>query len=265
VAPSGRRHDRCRQSVGGRIVVILYRGLSFPSLTVDRYVQAIRGEGLLADAGTWRMIFPDLKPKLKDLLGRTKLERSDVHTGEATPPWVCACARRNDALYYACRHNRSRENDASVVITFEAPERDIIVDGRDFLYPVFQSGVPELAGPALASVFGSAILAYADRAWSTDDRRLRALYCDLAIQDDEVIAAHAKNGIVLGGKASTVFSSAFMTRAPISPANIQAVEIVRCEDYSPAEIELPFQELTTASGHKSLGASFPLGRTENMI
>jgi hypothetical protein len=176
--------------------MILYRGLSFPSLSVDRYVETIRREGLLADAGIWRMIFPDLKPRLKDLLSRKRLERSDVHTGETTPPWVCACARRSNALYYACRHNRSKENDVSVVVSFEAPEREIIVDGRDFLYPVFQFGVPDRARSALASVFGPAILAYAERAWSTDEQSSRILYCDLAVQDDEVIAAHARNRIV---------------------------------------------------------------------
>lgn len=191
------------------------------------------------------MIFPDLKPRLKELWRRTILERSDVHTEEVTPPWICACARRVDALYYACRHNRSKENDASVVVSFEAPEREIIIDGRDFLYPVFQFGVPERARPALLSVFGPAILPYADRAWSTEEQGSRILYCDLAIQDDEVVAAHAKNGIVLGGKASTVFSSAFMARAPISPASIRAADVVQAEDYMPPNVELPFRDLTT--------------------
>ncbi|OSJ32164.1 hypothetical protein BSZ19_20225 [Bradyrhizobium japonicum] len=204
----------------------------------------IRREGLLADAGGWRMIFPDLKPRLKELRRRTDLKRSDVHTDAATPPWVCACARRVDALYYACRHNRSEENNASVVVSFEAPEREIIIDGRDFLYPVFQFGVPERARPALASVFGSAILRYADRAWSTEEQSLRILYCDLAVQDDEVVAAHATNGIVLGGKSRTVFASAFMARAPIMPANIRAVDVVKAVDYSAPEVELPFRDLT---------------------
>ncbi|WP_057902613.1 hypothetical protein [Bradyrhizobium valentinum] len=100
--------------------MILHRGLSFPLRSVDRHIDKIRRAGLLADAGIWRMIFPDLKPKLKQLWGQQALQRSDVHTNETTPPWVCACARRIDALYYACRHNRSRENDASVVVSFEA-------------------------------------------------------------------------------------------------------------------------------------------------
>jgi len=34
------------------------------------------------------------KHQVKTLLrGREKLKRSDIHTDEATPPWICACAR----------------------------------------------------------------------------------------------------------------------------------------------------------------------------
>ena len=44
-----------------------------------------------------------------------------------------------------------------MVVTFEAPQRNVIVDGRDFLYPVFQFGVPERARPVLAAAFGPAV------------------------------------------------------------------------------------------------------------
>ena len=75
--------------------MILHRGLSFPLRGVDWHVDKIRRAGLLVDAGIWRMIFPDLKPKLKQLWGQQALQRSDVHTNETTPPWVCACAWRS--------------------------------------------------------------------------------------------------------------------------------------------------------------------------
>jgi hypothetical protein len=42
--------------------------------------------GSLAGAGRWRMIFPDLKPRLKELWNLSTLQRSDVHTDETTPP-----------------------------------------------------------------------------------------------------------------------------------------------------------------------------------
>lgn len=225
--------------------MILHRGLSFPSHAVERIADDIRRHGLLAGAGRWTMLFPDLKPRLKQLRASRTLQRSDVETEEATPPWVCACARRVDALYYACRHNRSAENDASVLVSFEAPERDVIVDGRDFLFPVFQFGVPELARPALATAFGSASLYYADRAWSSKEPASRISWCDLAIQDDEVVAAHAKNRTFLAGKQGTVFSSAFMARAPVPPQDIRAVEVVDADDFFPPEVGISLRSITT--------------------
>lgn len=224
--------------------MILCRGLSFPSKDLDQHVNAIRRSGLLAGAGRWTMLFPDLKPRLKILRETPGLQRSDIDDGGTTPPWVCACAQRRDALYYACRHNISMTDDASVVVTFEAPQRNVIIDGRDFLYPVFQFGIPERARPVLAAAFGSAVVPYADRAWSSPDTKSRLAYCDLAVQDDQVISAHAKNTMILGGKHNTVFASAFMARAPIVPASILSVEIVRTSEYKSPEIETAFLEIT---------------------
>jgi hypothetical protein len=66
----------------------------FPSQNVESHVAHIRENGLLADAGRWIMIFPDLKPRLKILRENPMLQRSDIDNGEATPPWACACAQR---------------------------------------------------------------------------------------------------------------------------------------------------------------------------
>jgi hypothetical protein len=189
------------------------------------------------------MLFPDLKPKLKALRDIPGLQRSDIDDGEETPPWACACAQRRDALYYACRHNLSAKEDASVVVTFEAPLRNVIIDGRDFLYPVFQFGVPERARTVLAAAFGAAILPYADRAWSSQKTQAQVAWCDLAVQDDEVISAHAGNTTMLGGKHGTVFSSAFMARAPILPESIRSVEIVRASDYALPRTEVSFRDI----------------------
>jgi len=129
-----------------------------------------------------------------------------------------------------------------VVVTFEAPQRNLIIDGRDFLYPDFQFGVPELARPVLAAPVGPAILLYADRAWSSQETQERIARCDLAIQDD-VIAAHARNTTILGGKQGTVFSSAFMARAPILPQHICSVEIVQATVFEPPDIDISFREM----------------------
>jgi hypothetical protein len=81
------------------------------------------------------------------------------------------------------------------------------VDGRDFLYTIFQLGDPQLARPIIERIFGIAILRYIDRAWSSDGRERIAL-CDLAVQDDAVVLAHAGNKTVIGGRYGTRFRSA---------------------------------------------------------
>jgi len=93
------------------------------------------------------------------------------------------------------------------------PLSDVIVDGRDFLYTVFQLG-SDRARPAVERLFGSAILRYVDRAWATDkhDQEQRISICHLAVQDDEVVRAHARNATVIGGRYDTEFCSAFMVR-----------------------------------------------------
>jgi len=101
-------------------------------------------------------------------------------------------------VFYACKKNVTASDTASILITFEADIPDVIVDGRDFLYTVFQLG-SDRARPAVERLFGSAILRYVDRAWATDkyDEEQRISICHLAVQDDEVVRAHARNASLL--------------------------------------------------------------------
>ena len=112
-------------------------------------------------------------------------------------------------------------------------KEEAYLDGRDFLYTVFQMGNPERARPIVERLFGSAILRYADRAWATkrgDHQRIAI--CDLAVQDDDVIHAHAKNTMVIGGRYDTQFCSAFMVRMPIPSERIVSVEQVSARDFA---------------------------------
>jgi hypothetical protein len=99
------------------------------------------------------------------------------------------------------------------------------VDGRDFLYTIFQLGDPQLARPIIERIFGIAILRYIDRAWSSDGRERIAL-CDLAVQDDAVVLAHAGNKTVIGGRYGTRFRSAFCVRTPVATDRIVDVRPV---------------------------------------
>jgi hypothetical protein len=87
-------------------------------------------------------------------------------------------------------------------------------------------------------LFGSAILRYVDRAWSTEDQERRLALCDLAIQDDEVIKAHAQNTKVIGGRYRTRFCNAFLVRLPISPEAVRDVRQLDPTQVPAAEISL---------------------------
>jgi hypothetical protein len=64
---------------------------------------------------------------------------------------ICPCGEVIGANYYAWQHNPYGENTTPILIEFEASDDAMSIDGRDFLYTVFQLG--ELALPALVRTF----------------------------------------------------------------------------------------------------------------
>ena len=137
-------------------------------------------------------------------------------------------------------HNKSGENDTPILISFDAEASDAIVDGRDFLYTVFQLSDAARARAVLERLFGPAILRYADRAWGVDGYERIAL-CDLAVQDNAVVRAHAANNTVIAGRHATRFRSAFLVRTPVLARRIAGVRVV--ED----TYELPVPEVILGS------------------
>jgi hypothetical protein len=99
----------------------------------------------------------------------------------------------------------------------------VMVDGRDFLYTLFQFGYPERARPVARQLFGVGIESYLERAWSTRNQNERVALCDLAAQDDAVILAHASSETVICGRYGTRFRNAFLVHLPIPPARILGV------------------------------------------
>jgi hypothetical protein len=202
----------------------LYRGIAVPERAARQCIADICSNGLPVVRGRWQLLFHDLKPRLDDLRAQDTITLSDTRATEDPPDWICACAQQAGALYYACHHNRSKDHNTPLLITFEA--KDIIVDGRDFLYTLFQLGEPSVARPAAIQIFGPGISRYLDRAWASDDQGQRVSLCDLAIQDESVIVAHGSNQTVIGGQHGTVFQNAFMVRAPVAARSIDDVRIV---------------------------------------
>jgi hypothetical protein len=161
---------------------------------------------------------------------------------EAAPVGICFCGEESSAAVYAYERNANRENDTPILIEIEADLQIIAIDGRDFLYGVFQFGDPQKAAPALERLFGPNIRRFADAAWSSTDQGKRIALCDLAIHDNEVIAHHYRNRVVIGGKYSTRFFTAFKIRLPIEPTSI--VRVWR-PDFSPKlpPIEVDFTDV----------------------
>ncbi len=156
-------------------------------------------------------------------------EKSDLSLNGDTRPRkrpvevVCACGEEQGALYYACSHNHSPVNNTPIIIEFKTESSAVAIDGKDFLYPVFQWGDPSRARPEIAQIYGKAILRYADKAWANADQSFRVAQCDLAIHDQNVIEAHYANQIILGGRHRTTFRSAFTAALPVKAESIVRV------------------------------------------
>jgi hypothetical protein len=200
-----------------------YRGIAVPAARASSVIADIQTRGLLPGDGRWRMIFNDLKPKIAELWERPALGTDDTKYEAEKPSWVCACGDETGAIYYATRHNGTEQNNTPLLITFEADLRNVIIDGRDFLYTVFQFGDPERARSIIKNVYGGKILRYLDRAWATTDQSERIALYDLATQDDAVISAHHRNKVMIGGRFKTQFRTAFMVQTPVRAERIIAV------------------------------------------
>jgi hypothetical protein len=203
----------------------LYRGMAVPASKADSVVSAIKVEGLASGQGGREFDFNHPGP-LDALFLKENLSTEDTRSDDRQFA-VCACGEEIGAAYYAWRHNRSGDNNTPIMVEFEVDERSTAVDGRDFLYTVFQLGDPALARPVLDRVFGHSVLRYAEKAWKSKDNRTRIALCDLAIHDPQVVKAHHSNTVVLGGRYHTVFKSAYLVRLPV-----EANAIVRV--WSPA-------------------------------
>jgi hypothetical protein len=211
----------------------LHRGIAVPGASAASTIATIGQDGLQRQTTGWGMIAQDLKPHIDRIWSLPSITSADVTLIEQdhAPRWVCACADNTSALFYACKHNVHKDDDTPLLITFDADISQVIIDGRDFLYPLFQIGNPEHARPIAVRLFGTAILRYVDRAWNTKrtDAEQRIAICSLAVQDEEVIAAHARNTAVIQGRHRTEFRSAFMARLPVEASRIAAVEKVRAK------------------------------------
>jgi hypothetical protein len=205
-------------------------------------IDSILQSGLNRNQG-WLMVWE--KPNNREAL----FEKPDLSMGdtqgprETAPVGICFCGEESSAAVYACERNIHRDNDTPILIEIEADLEIVAIDGRDFLYHAFQFIDPQKAAPALERLFGPNILRFAKAAWSSPDQSKRIALCDLAIHDKQIVAYHYKNRLVIGGKHSTRFYSAFKIKLPIEPSAI--VRVWR-PNYSPKlpPIDVDFMDIS---------------------
>ncbi len=216
-----------------------FRGIAVSADKASAATADIRNRGFLASDSRWRMLFNDLKPRAAELWQQPLVTTAETKFEGDKPSWVCACADEIGATYYATTHNRTEKDDVPILTSFNADLRDVIIDGRDFLYTLFQLGDPQRARPIAEKIYGKNILKYLDRAWATRDQDQRIAMCDLATQDNDVIRDHAKNTVVIGGRHRTRFRTAFMVQTPVPAQRIISVNIIDAYSHLPdAEITL---------------------------
>lgn len=185
----------------------LFRGLAVPSDCAEAVKADIGTNGLAADRGRWRMIWD---PPGEDAV-------SDNEELLA----VCACGDFDGAAYYAYRHNRSRANDTPLVVEFESDA--VAIDGRDFLYTVFQQCNGARVRDAVGQAFGRRALTYLDDAWGATEQSHRIRLCHKACHDPDVVRAHHANQLMLGGRYATRFRSTFLVKAPVPAALVTKI------------------------------------------
>lgn len=196
-----------------------FRGIAVPADKAEITIAGIRQQGLASGQGTWLMEH-EHPGDLDALHTKPDLSLDDTRSQTGAVAAVCACGDELGASYYACSHNLTSNNDTPILIEFEAAVSASAVDGKDFLYTAFQLGDPERALPVLERSFGTAVLRYAEKAWSSEEQSFRIAQCDLAIHDADVIEAHYANDLVLAGRHGTIFRSAFTVALPVRPESI---------------------------------------------
>ena len=188
----------------------LFRGMAVPSERAGDITAEIKAKGLAADRGRWRMCWDP---------------PGEQAASDEEPLAVCACGDFDGAAYYASEHNRSDVDDTPLVVEFECDIAGVAVDGRDFLYAVFQMGSGARTRELVERAFGRRALTYLDAAWGSTQQR-RVDLCREARHDPLVVRAHYSNRLVLGGRYATRFRSAFLVRAPVPGALVTEVHRV---------------------------------------
>ena len=208
-----------------------YRGITLDPAFANADKALIRETGRLNAKALWSgntRSSPAEVRRLTPYLAATRSKVRESIRALSREPMTYACATFEDAAFYA-----KRSEGLPVVIAIEVPFENVAIDGKDFLYTVFQlwdrSGrrhhQPDVRY-ILDMLFGPAMVGWFDRAAEEIEQDARIGLCDLAVHDLAAISAHYVNEIAIAGRYNTLFRSAFDLPAKVDPADILAVEDV---------------------------------------
>ncbi len=216
----------------------LYRGIAVPWKQKASVIQKIEARGLeYTESSDWKFSLqsPFSDSYREKMFGKVDLSTADTRAEGGEEVYICACGEKQGARYYAYSHNRTKDHDCALVIEFEVNFVNLRIDGRDFLYTLFQMGEAAKAREAVIDCFGEGIGRYVEAAWMSDrsQQDYRIALCDLAIDDPAVIKGHLRNRAVINGRHRTKFCSAFFVKTPIAPRHIHSIEVI--ESLAPTE------------------------------
>ena len=215
--------------------LLLYRGIAVPPGIAGQLSNKLRHSGIQGDEGrSWSR--GSVRDSLEDLFEKPDLTVRDTRPSAGEFRVVAACGDSLGATWYAFREARSR---TPFVITLRIPLLEAFVDSRDFLVTCFQfwdkGGTDFLENQtrALSRLFGKEIVRYFRRATGSISQQYRIAMCDLACEDQRVARSHSRNEVVIRGRYSTTFCSAFFVKAPIPANRVVTVETPEPRNFEP--------------------------------
>ena len=239
----------------------LYRGITVNENECDQIIHDIKLKGLYQHPNQfWGcFVWKNLKPQIETLYAKEDLTRVDTSpasvwiekkTGNIYTNWqeaptgegyseytegeesICF-ADKEGAIYYATDKNvnKSKGHIKPILIEVDIDIDNVAIDGRDFLYTVFGSIDPtdslktKRNTETLKHIYGNIIEKYVEKIIMHPKSEKFAI-CELVTIDNEIIKYHIKNELIIGGRCSTIFKSAFFVKVPIQPENITSIEIL---------------------------------------
>jgi hypothetical protein len=203
----------------------LYRGIGLDPDVAEESVRTIKVTGLIGNPERCAWVEPTVG---RQIVALHQADPAAVFNALREAPTVgvaYGCGDFEGAARYALR-----ASGHPYVIEFEVRSTDVVIDGRDFLYAMFQfwdrssiSKRDEVRN-CISDVFGGIALEYFDLSSKTSDQQARMGFCDQVVFNSNAIDHHYSNRSTISGRYGTVFCSAFQTPAALHKEKVISVK-----------------------------------------